>query len=111
MEYKYSTQQEEFWAGKFGDEYTERNSGASAVAARIAIFSQILRHTTGIKSCLELGANRGINLMALGKILPGINMQAIEINKKAAEECSKIENVKVFNGSAFEFKMGGDCMT
>lgn len=46
--------------------------------------------------------------MALGKILPGISMQAIEINKKAAEECSKIENVKVFNGSAFEFKMEGE---
>ena len=101
----YITPQEEFWAGEFGDEYTDRNNGTSVLAKKIMMFSQILKRTIGIKSCLEFGSNRGLNLMALGEILPELNMQAVEINKKAAQECSKIKNVKVFNGSAFDFKV------
>lgn len=30
-------------------------------------------------------------------------MQAVEINKKAAEQCAKIKNVEVYNGSAFDY--------
>lgn len=41
--------------------------------------------------------------MALANLLPDIKMQAIEINKNAAEECGKIRNVSVFNGSVFDF--------
>lgn len=95
------TEQENFWAGEFGDSYTNRNIGEQQLSSNIALFSRILGGE--IKSCLELGSNRGLNLMALKAIVPDIQMQAVEINSKAAEECSKIQNVKVFNGSLFDF--------
>ncbi len=99
----YRTEQEKFWAGEFGNEYTDRNIGELDIAARKAFFAKILSHTEGIKSALELGSNRGVNLVALGDLVPGIRMQAVEINNFAAQECSRIKNVNVFNGSAFDF--------
>lgn len=104
----YVTEQEKFWAGDFGDEYTMRNDGEKMLATQTAVFSQILRRTKGIRTCLELGANRGINLMAIGGVIPGVEMQAVEINGTAAKECAKIRNVKVFNGSAFDFPLEDD---
>lgn len=38
---KYSTEQEAFWKGSFGDEYAERNRGAGWVAANTAFFSNV----------------------------------------------------------------------
>ena len=99
----YKTDQEKFWAGDFGNQYTDRNWGEIEVASRKAFFSKILERTNGVKSALELGSNRGINLISLGDLIPDIKMQAVEINKMAADECSKIKNVSVFNGSAFDF--------
>lgn len=39
---QYSTPQEEFWAGAFGDAYIERNSDAQALASKTALFAKIL---------------------------------------------------------------------
>jgi spore coat polysaccharide biosynthesis protein SpsF len=41
MEYK--TEQENFWAGNFGQGYMSRNQGGRLVNANIALFAQILR--------------------------------------------------------------------
>lgn len=95
--------QELFWGGGFGDEYTIRNAGAGLLGAKVSLFSRALIHTRGIKTVLEIGSNRGLNLRALNELIPGLNMEAVEINASAAEECSKIDNVKVFCGSAFEY--------
>lgn len=99
----YETEQEKFWAGSFGNEYTKRNAGDKIIASNMALFSRIVGRTSGISSLLELGSNRGLNLVAIGGVIPGIEMQAVEINEEAAKECAKIPNVKVFNGSAFDF--------
>ena len=100
---KHKTEQEQFWAGNFGDEYTIRNSGIRTISANVALFSRIIARTKGVKICLELGANRGLNLIALSRLMPDLKMQAVEITKSAASECAKITNVKVYNGSAFDF--------
>lgn len=81
----YKTDQEEFWAGKFGDEYIDRNAGDSIRAAKAALWSRILRSARGVNSVLELGANIGLNLQALHFLLPRAALSAVEINKSAAE--------------------------
>lgn len=60
--------QEKFWAGEFGDRYVERNDGPALVASNIALFSRILQRTHQINSVRELGANIGLNLVALEMI-------------------------------------------
>lgn len=62
----YSTEQEQFWAGDFGDDYTDRNAGKQMLASNIAFFTRALGRAKKIQNCLELGANRGMNLLALG---------------------------------------------
>ena len=58
---KFNNSQEEFWYSKFGDDYTIRNNSPDLLAASIYMFSKIINCTYGIKSILEIGANRGIN--------------------------------------------------
>jgi pseudaminic acid biosynthesis-associated methylase len=81
----YTTEQETFWAGGFGNEYTERNQGAQLHAGNLNFFSKILEHTRGVKSVLEFGANRGMNLHVLRALLPRAALAGIEINPEAAK--------------------------
>lgn len=39
----YKTEQEQFWAGEFGNAYVDRNNTYSIVASNIALFSEIFR--------------------------------------------------------------------
>ena len=80
------TEQERFWAGRFGDEYRERNQAQELVASNLHLFSIALSRTTGVRSVLELGANIGMNLKALRQLLPGAELSAVEINAQAASE-------------------------
>jgi pseudaminic acid biosynthesis-associated methylase len=99
----FKTDQEKFWAENFGNEYIERNQGAQLLASNLNFFSKALAQAGQVKSCLEFGANIGMNLRALKLLYPTINLKGIEINKQAADELGKIlgeENV--FNGSIFD---------
>ncbi len=44
------TEQEAFWQGSFGNEYTDRNRGKRWVAANAALFVDVLSRTGGIRS-------------------------------------------------------------
>ncbi len=44
----FKTKQEDFWAGDFGNEYIERNTLNDMLPSRIALFSDILKHTNNI---------------------------------------------------------------
>ena len=79
----YQTDQERFWAGEFGTDYIQRNQGMAAIAANLAFFSRALRCSHGVGSCLEFGANIGLNLQALRQLLPNASLSAIEINPDA----------------------------
>jgi predicted O-methyltransferase YrrM len=89
----HSTDEESFWAGAFGDAYTERNRGEQLLAAKAALFSRVLARTRGINSVIELGANIGLNLLALKTSLPQARFEAVEINETAFAQLSKIEGV------------------
>ena len=85
----FKTQQEQFWAGEFGTDYIERNRGAFSIASNLAFFSRALKQTSGIDSCIEFGANIGLNLRALRQLLPSAALSAIEINGDAARALSE----------------------
>ena len=104
MKNKYSTQQEGFWAGEFGDSYTDRNAGLEIIASNLSLFSQILSRTSAISSIIEFGANRGLNLHALKQLKPSAAFQAVEINEKAAGELKKLDWLEVHHKSLLEFK-------
>lgn len=87
MNIKGKTEQEKFWEGSFGDEYTERKKGHNGyLASNVSLFSRALKFTQDIGSVLELGANTGSNLQAINHLLPKANIEGVEINKKSASE-------------------------
>lgn len=100
----YKTEQEEFWSGKFGEEYINRNRSPEYLASNTALFSKIISKTQNLGSVLEFGANIGMNLEALKTLLPSVSLSAIEINKTSATELHKLGYVEVFNTSILEFE-------
>jgi spore coat polysaccharide biosynthesis protein SpsF len=103
-EEKFTTEQEKFWAGNFGDDYTERNVGENWIASNTAFFSKVLKNTYNINSVIEFGSNIGLNLVALKTLLPKASFSAIEINNSAINELKKnIDNIEVFPMSIFDY--------
>ncbi len=104
---KHRTDQEAFWEGEFGDEYTDRNRGPDRVAANSAFFSRALGRAQGVHSVLELGSNIGLNLLALRRLLPAAKLSAVEINEKAASESkSSLPDLDLHRTSILEFRPG-----
>ena len=103
MKNTYKTPQEEFWAGEFGNDYTERNAEARWIASNTALFTRILARTRGICSVLELGANRGLNLLALKQLLPEASFAGVEINHQAAAELERQGFISVHHSSILDF--------
>lgn len=100
---KYKTEQEEFWAGEFGNEYVNRNNSEVLFASNLALFSRILQRTTEVKTIIEYGANIGMNLSAIHTLLPNASLSAVEINERAAEQLEKLNYVNVFKQSILDF--------
>jgi len=101
---KFKTEQEDFWAGSFGNDYIDRNVSSEFLASNAALFSMILRKTTQINSILEFGANVGMNLRVLKYLLPNTESSGVEINEKAASMLSQsVNNGKVYHKSILDF--------
>ena len=102
----YSTEQEAFWAGDFGKDYIERNNSDQLLASNLDFFSRSLRHSKDINSCIEFGANIGMNLKALKLLYPEIYLNANEINESACDQLSKlIGEENVYNESIFDVEI------
>ncbi|TWG37563.1 spore coat polysaccharide biosynthesis protein SpsF [Acidovorax delafieldii] len=100
----FKTEQEAFWAGDFGTEYIRRNQGDALLASNLDFFGKALRQASGFRSCIEFGANIGMNLRALKLLHPGIDAYAIEINAAAANQLGEvIPSAKVYNTSILDF--------
>jgi pseudaminic acid biosynthesis-associated methylase len=98
------TEQEEFWAGEFGDYYIARNQSEALKASNLVFFSRVLRHTRSIDSVIEFGANIGLNLLALKQLLPQASFSAIEINKKAVDVLRQYADIEVYAESILNLK-------
>jgi spore coat polysaccharide biosynthesis protein SpsF len=100
----FKTEQEAFWAGAFGTEYIGRNEGDALLASNLHFFSQALRSAGRVGSCVEFGANIGMNLRALKLLFPQIALSGIEINDAAAKALGEFIGAQnVFNGSIFDY--------
>lgn len=100
----FKTEQEAFWAGEFGNAYIERNQGDALLASNLDFFSKALRATRGIKTCIEFGANIGMNLKAIQLLFPNVDLSAIEINSAAAAELGKVINSsQIYHSSILEY--------
>lgn len=102
---KFKTEQEEFWAGEFGNEYIGRNKSDEILASNLNFFSKALNQAGRPKSLIEFGANVGMNLRALQYLYPSIELSGVEINKTAAEElATHIGKANVHNQSIFDYE-------
>ncbi len=103
----FKTDQENFRASDFGDEYINRNCGEDFIANQVNYFSKIFEYTSSVKSVLEFGANIGENLKAIKVLKPKAELSAIEINARAAKEMKKWSknSIKVYEQSIFDFKV------
>lgn len=95
----FTTEQEAFWAGEFGDDYVNRNR--YDIAATLAMFSRILSKAYSVESIFELGCNIGQNLRALKFLKPGATISGIEINK-TAHKFAVTDFPEVINGSILD---------
>jgi spore coat polysaccharide biosynthesis protein SpsF len=102
---KFKTEQEEFWATEFGNDYIDRNKSQNYLASNINFFSNALKQCRKIDSIIEFGANIGMNLKAISLLFPEMTLKGIEINPTAA---SQLENVigkeNVFNDSIMNYE-------
>lgn len=102
---RFKTEQEAFWAGDFGAEYIQRNQGDALLASNLAFFTKSLQAAQGLKSCIEFGANIGMNLRALKLLYPESAQHGIEINADAAQQLAEvIPPDHVHNMSILEFQ-------
>lgn len=83
-------EQEEFWAGEFGDAYVDRNRDQQLLEANIHLFDRVFAGRVPPSSVLELGANIGMNLRAMRSLWPGQDQYAVEINQKACEQLAEL---------------------
>ena len=95
------TEQEAFWAGAFGDEYTERNR--IAPAARVPFFREILSLAPDVRSVCEIGANTGHNLAALQNLGPTLRMTGIELNPSAFARLATVPGITAVQSSIQDY--------
>lgn len=101
----HKTDQESFWAGQFGDEYSQRNNTDQLLVNKTALFAKIIQKTGQLNSVIEFGSNIGLNLQSIAKLLPKTELSAIEINafaKLQLEEWGGCQ--EIFHQSALDFK-------
>jgi spore coat polysaccharide biosynthesis protein SpsF len=102
---QFKTDQEEFWAGAFGNEYVSRNTGDALIASNISLFAKILAGCCGVRSLIEFGANIGLNLRAIHSLAPHVELDAIEINDTAVGELRAWRKVRqIHHGSILDFR-------
>jgi len=92
------------WAGEFGDAYTDRN--VVDWRTRLSAFRTMLEGTEP-GSILELGSNRGHNLILLSELFAGAQVVGLEPNMKAlriARQTSR--TLRIIRGNALEVPFG-----
>lgn len=93
-------EQEQFWAGDFGNEYSGRNK--DLMRRNTALFSEILKKTNGVRSVMELGCGTGMNLTAIKNLKPNVEVMGVELNSQAVGKCPV---GTIFNQSVFDMEV------
>lgn len=96
----YKTEQEEFWATEFGNDYINRNQD---YISNIPFFSEVIGRTSNVESVIEFGCNIGLNLKALNTLLPECKLTGVEINNNACKFLHEWGGCNVVNKSIFDY--------
>ncbi len=99
----FKTDQEKFWAGEFGKDYTIRND-EKIIHSNKVMFNKIFNVTGKVNRFIEFGANRGNNLKAVTELMPDIEMSAIEINEYAVELLNQLGLANVYHQSILDYE-------
>ncbi|MGO9120330.1 MAG: pseudaminic acid biosynthesis-associated methylase [Desulfomonilaceae bacterium] len=92
------------WAGEFGDAYTDRN--VVDWRTRLSAFRTMLEGTEP-GSILELGSNRGHNLILLSELFAGAQVVGLEPNMKALRIAQQTCGaMRIIRGNALEIPFG-----
>jgi pseudaminic acid biosynthesis-associated methylase len=101
---RFKTDQEDFWAGQFGDDYIARNAGDALLGSNISLLAKMLGHCRQAVSLIEFGANIGMNLRAIRALRPDMELGAIEINAAAVEKLRAWGGAnEIHHGSVLDF--------
>lgn len=87
------TDQEQFWAGDFGNAYIDRNDNKTLLRANINLFSKVLSRSGQLKSVIEFGPNIGLNLAAIHELMPSAELHGVEINEVACHRLKQTPGV------------------
>lgn len=98
----FTTEQERFWAGDFGNTYIERNTHDRLLSSKIAMWSKMLASAHGITSVKEFGCNIGGNLLALNRLNAELTLSGIEINAEAARQAKELQIADITHGTIIE---------
>ena len=98
----YKTEQEEFWAGDFGNSYIDRNNSEQILYSKVAMWAKILKSANKVNSIRELGCNIGLNLVALKRLHPHLSLFGYEINEEAVRQANEFNVAKITKGSILE---------
>jgi pseudaminic acid biosynthesis-associated methylase len=90
--------QEQFWSGRFGDEYTKRNR--VDWTERVPFWRNIIG-VTKARSVLDVGCNAGWNLHALRVVDPSIRTVGIDVNAEAVAE-AKVKGLDAMIASVYQ---------
>jgi pseudaminic acid biosynthesis-associated methylase len=98
----YKTDQEKFWAGEFGLNYIDRNNSEPLLYSKVAMWATMLRSANKVNSIRELGCNIGLNLVALKRLQPKMQLSGYEINEEAAQKAEQFGVAKITQGSILD---------
>ena len=98
----YRTEQEDFWAGDFGVGYIDRNNSEQLLYFKVAMWTRMLRAAHSVTSIRELGCNIGLNLVALRRLNPTIELSGYEINETAARQAAELNVARIHQGSVLD---------
>lgn len=98
----YKTEQENFWAGDFGVDYIDRNNSEKLLFSKVALWANLLRSANSITSIRELGCNIGLNLVALKRLHPELELSGVEINEEAARQAAESGVARIQQGSILD---------
>jgi len=96
------TEQEKFWAGDFGNQYIDRNNSDKLFFSKVAMWARILRSTNNVRSICEFGCNIGLNLLALKRLNPSLELSGYEINQRAVTEAEKLKIANITKATVIE---------
>jgi len=98
----YTTEQEKFWAGEFGVSYIDRNNSEQLLYSKVSMWARMLQSANNIHSVRELGCNIGLNLVALKRLQPSLNLCGYEINEEAVRQAAEFNVAEIKHGSILE---------